>query len=194
MNPNTFHALAFLSGSCPDDQGRFVNEYLEFSPERWEECHNHIQWAFPSSIPSEFNPNAPIINYEVFREALFNGFSEFTGPEAESVFITLMELTKLYFNSIGITISRDGTANFDLDAQWLHEPDHNHRRLTRVMMLWYNFDSLLYNDIFDEFREFYNDAINQIIHWSEVKAADAVDDNYWENVRNFWYNAHRYGV
>ena len=142
-NPNTFAALAFLSGSSPDREGRYVTEYFHFTPERWEECHNHIQWAFPSSVPSMFNLNAPVIDFNEFLSHTYVDGSP-VSSYTEYVYIALGELIGQYMNSIGIGVTDRGS--FFVTAQthperlaWLDNPnDHNHRRLTRLFMLWHH--------------------------------------------------------
>lgn len=140
-NPNTFAALAFLSGSSPDREGRYVTEYLTFTPERWEECHNHIQWAFPSSVPSMFNPNAPIIDFNEFlRHTYVDGFP--VSGHTEDVYIAIGELMARYMDSIGIGLTNAGSVFIMKESHperlaWIDNPrDHNHRRLTRLFMLW----------------------------------------------------------
>lgn len=142
-NPNTFAALAFLSGSSPDREGRYVTEYLAFTPERWEECHNHIQWAFPSSVPSMFNPNAPIIDFNEFRSHTYvDGFP--VSGHTEDVYIALSRLMDRYMDSIGIGVTDCGsvylmTSQHPERLQWMNNPrDHNMRRLTRLFMLWHH--------------------------------------------------------
>lgn len=141
QNPNTFAALAFLSGSSPDREGRYVNEYFTFDAARWEQCHNHIQWAFPSSVPSMFNSDAPIIDFSDFL--LFTYVDgEPVNREALYIFTALGGLMERYIDSIGISVSETGAFSVSAHPErlgWLDNPhDHNHRRLTRLFMLWYH--------------------------------------------------------
>ena len=142
-NPNTFAALAFLSGGSPDREGRYIDEYLTFSPERWEECHNHIQWAFPSSVPSLFNPNAPVIDFNEFiNHTYVDGFP--VSGHTEDIYVNLGQLIQDYMESIGVGVTDAGSV-YLMETEhperldWSEdERDHNHRRLTRLFMLWHH--------------------------------------------------------
>ena len=48
-----------------------------------------------------------------------------------------------------------------------------------------------YHDNFDEFREFYHDAVSQMIHWANAKTETS--DSYWVTVTLYWSNADRHG-
>lgn len=143
QNPNTFAALAFLSGSSPDREGRMIDDYLAFSAERWEECHNHVQWAFPSNIPSMFNVNAPIIDFDEFmRHTFVDGMP--VSSSTETIYEHLGELIEGYFNSLGVGLTDAGSVflmriHHPERLNWLYSTrDHNFRRLTRLFMLWYH--------------------------------------------------------
>lgn len=191
MNPNTYQALAFLSGAASDDQGRMVSDYLAFSPEKWEECHNHIQWAFPSSIPSEFNPGAPVIDYKAMVGALYDSSErELRDGPAETVMNNLVALTHRYLESIGITIdAQSGQCVVDVNHAIWQGPDHNHRRLTRLILLWENLDDILWN-VYKDFDSSWRGITNQLLTLVEDKIADP----YWSNVSTFWFKAHNYGT
>lgn len=142
MNPNTFSAIAFLAGTSTDSAGRYVSEYLTFTPEHWEDCHNHIQWAFPSSIKSDFNPDAPVINWDEFTRILgYNGRDPLPSADCYQVFENVRNLMMDYFKSIGIEPNKSDAAISLKNPErlaWLYtKGDHNHRRITRVMMLWH---------------------------------------------------------
>ena len=66
----TAEAVAFLNGTAPDAIGRTIEDYLAFDMDKWEECHNHVQWAFPNNEASMFNPNAPVVDMQDFANQL----------------------------------------------------------------------------------------------------------------------------
>lgn len=56
--------LDFFSFSSPDSKGRYFEDYLDLSFKEMEECHDYIQWMFPTNQPSQCNPNSPVLTKE----------------------------------------------------------------------------------------------------------------------------------
>lgn len=130
--------IAFLRGLGPDANGRMLAEYLAWSPEKWESCHDHMQWAFPTCTKSAFNPNAPIVP----DDFVFYGESD--------VVPNLEVLVTQYLNSLGIVMSYDEVIGYtftypstwgdmnrlgtiEFMPYWAHSGDHNMLRITRVL-------------------------------------------------------------
>lgn len=127
----TAEAVAFLNGTAPDAIGRTIEDYLAFDADKWEECHNHVQWAFPNNERSMFNPDAPVVDMKEFAEQLsYNGT------------LNVHKLANNYLESLGIVcvVNTNGFAidyNSDRLAIWLSFPrDHNFLRLTRLLHVW----------------------------------------------------------
>ena len=60
----------FYRNKQPDSEGRFLNDILGWDDARLEYAHDYIQWLFPLTTPSQFNPDAPLLDdvqIEVFR-------------------------------------------------------------------------------------------------------------------------------
>lgn len=53
--------INFYQNTLSDSEGRMLSDIHNFTNEELEECHDHIQWLFPLSEPSRFNPNAPLM-------------------------------------------------------------------------------------------------------------------------------------
>lgn len=123
----TEDAIAFLNGTGTDAKGRTVEEYLAFTNEKWEECHDHIQWAFPSHIPSNFNPNAPIVDMEEFAELI---------ADDEDASGNVWQLMEAYLTSLGFSQVRgQWYAPSPEDAYWLTPHNHNYQRISRMLNL-----------------------------------------------------------
>lgn len=144
MSPKygTQDAINFLLGHGTDGNGRTIQDYFNFSKERWEECHDHIQWAFPTDIPSAFNANAPIIDREELDVWLVSASAAYDDDESqdyETLRGNLRELLKRYYNSIGFKIgsSVDTSFNNIFDGP----NNHNFRRITRVLRCTFLFGS-----------------------------------------------------
>ena len=66
---NANELVDFFAGNKQDNKGRYITTYLKYDPKEIEQYHDFIQWAFPTSKPSEYNPDAPIID-DTFAEHL----------------------------------------------------------------------------------------------------------------------------
>ncbi len=126
----TKEAIAFLNGVGADAMGRTVYDYLKFDAYKWEECHNHVQWAFPSHIASNFNPDAPVVDLYDFRNGLL----------AEG-YTNLETLRNAFLASLGIFLEEGSFNKFVMNwdnyraALWLTPRNHNYLRLTRLLNL-----------------------------------------------------------
>ena len=127
MNYGTEDAINFLLGKGTDGKGRTVIEYFGFTTEKWEECHDHIQWAFPTDIPSEFNSNAPVIDLEELMAYRFK-----SSLERATLVSKFIALYNAYFHSIGF----DSRLRHHAYA-WRNDirtpNNHNFRRISRLM-------------------------------------------------------------
>jgi hypothetical protein len=100
---------------------------------RLEGVHDYIQWLFPLAEPSAFNPDAPLVTPEVadaFRR----------DPELQA---RLRRSLALMLDFYGLALAeRGGSAVTIARAQdfaaksrdWLRPGDHNHLRLTRMLV------------------------------------------------------------
>lgn len=64
--------LDFYLGTGTDHRGRTLWQIVQKSDAWIEETHDYIQWLFPLSEPSQFNPHAPILT-EASRAPLVDG-------------------------------------------------------------------------------------------------------------------------
>jgi Opioid growth factor receptor (OGFr) conserved region. len=121
-------SIAFLRGEAPDQSGRMIADYLGFTDDKWEECHDHMQWAFPTRTVSRFNPMAPVIPADF----------KFGGDPI--VLHNLETLLRLYLRSLGMSYD-SATNTIDYTPQFimrsfnslLRPGDHNHLRVSRII-------------------------------------------------------------
>ena len=122
--------IAFLIGEGVDQSGRNIADYWNFDAAKWEQCHDHMQWAFPTRTKSAFNAGAPIVP----DDYKFDGNGE--------VIAALTELLNRYLKSLGIVRTRreyDNALTFvwcpnePQHFHWVRKGDHNMLRMTRVM-------------------------------------------------------------
>lgn len=124
----TTEAAQFLLGVGTDAAGRKVQDYFSFTQERWEECHNHIQWAFPSDIPSDFNPEAPLVDFESEE------WKQLAHEDSIATGVVWM-LINYYMASIGVAINVEDKF-VQVSGHWndiWRNYDHNYRRITRIL-------------------------------------------------------------
>lgn len=124
----TADAVAFLDGTGKDAAGRTVEDYLKFDADKWEECHNHIQWAFPSHIKSKFNPDAPVVDMDEFYKTI----------SVQGLY-NIGLLTYNYLTSLGFTQDESGKWHADLKHErvnvWISPCNHNYQRFSRLLNL-----------------------------------------------------------
>ena len=122
--------LEFLTGAGVDGRGRTLADYMQFDAAKWEECHDHIQWAFPTKTRSAYNPNAPVVP----EDFVFEGDCR--------VKQAILDLMKNYFASLHITMetATNGVnfVKFTFDPSnnndsWVWSGDHNMKRMTRLI-------------------------------------------------------------
>lgn len=140
---NTDDALAFIEGRGVDAAGRTIEDYFTFDDDKWEECHNHVQWAFPSHIMSNFNPEAPVVDMEDFSNRLsVNGFAN------------IKRLVGNYLTSLGWFYDNGGwhpDLTHERATLWLTPNNHNYQRISRLLNLLSWIDPELSIHLLNEF-------------------------------------------
>ncbi|MBM4067650.1 MAG: hypothetical protein FJ271_01710 [Planctomycetes bacterium] len=54
--------LDFYRGDGTDSVGRSLEQILSWDDDEFESVHDFIQWLFPLPEPSQFNPDAPLLD------------------------------------------------------------------------------------------------------------------------------------
>lgn len=172
-NYDTKDALNFLSGQGTDGNGRVIEDYFKFSPERWEACHDHIQWAFPSDIPSQFNPNAPrIVPVDLDYE-----LAHLSAVTIAQITMNSRLLTNQYYKSVGF----DTFLHREIDTTHnnIFTPDnHNFRRLTRIMR-----SKMLFHE------ELSAEQLRNYLFTRGIEAANRHSCLIHQETFRHWYNA-----
>lgn len=124
--------IAFLLAQACDGNGRMVADYFNFTEERWEDCHDHMQWAFPTHTKSAYNPRAATIPLDFELSSL-------TDDELQRCRATISLLLRSYTQSLGVEFLINHTlVTFTLLPRiqypaWASSRDHNVLRMTRVL-------------------------------------------------------------
>jgi len=117
----------FYLGESTDSEQRWIEEIWNWSDDKWEYCHDYIQWLFPLKEPSNFNPDAPLLTAEdiqAFRkDALLRH--------------NLLQSFRIFARFLGLDLTTDGRVEkavwFEQCAVlWKHQ-NHNWWRITRVL-------------------------------------------------------------
>lgn len=115
--------IDFYNGVGTDSAGRSIEQIWAFDDIALEGAHTYIQWLFPSSEPSFFNPDAPLLDEETID--VFRTSSELQDKVLQSFDVMLRFL---HLKMVGMTISPKDESLF-----WVTWKNHNYRRLTRIM-------------------------------------------------------------
>jgi hypothetical protein len=120
--------LLFYRGVGADHAGRRLDEILGWDHRRLELVHDYIQWLFPLPEPSRFNPDAPLLTPAdalAFR----------TTPALQARVVQALDLMLDFFGLArrGAGIVR-GARFAARAADWLTPANHNHLRLTRILL------------------------------------------------------------
>lgn len=121
--------VGFFLGQEPDDKGRLITDYLNFSFVEIEAIHDFIQWAFPTSKPSQFNLRAPLIK---------EGFAE-TFQNNSLALNNYCLMCHRYLSHIGFNCKGTYCKNCEIYEEDGHRmeywkiPTHNLLRITRML-------------------------------------------------------------
>ncbi|MEZ0230239.1 MAG: opioid growth factor receptor-related protein [Planctomycetota bacterium] len=163
--------LAFYRGS-PDTRGRTLDEILAWDDERLEDVHDYIQWLFPTTRRSDFNPFAPVLT-----EGTIAAFRADASLRAR-LRASLERMLRFYgFERVelrGQPVVRRA-ANWPLRSpQWLGSGDHNHLRITRIL------DSLSTLGLEEEAKAFYRE-LDQLQEDGAGRDIDRETFDYWRD-------------
>lgn len=119
----------FYTGVDLDQHGRTLLYILYKDNKWWEDCHDHIQWVFPTNKPSKHNPLAPLLTPEDIAEFRSNSYIQGTARISFYRFLDFLGLR--YDRSNNIVYAGPEFCSL-LPEVWL-TPNHNHLRITRCL-------------------------------------------------------------
>lgn len=118
----------FYLGEKPNADGLYINDIWALDNEQLEKNHTYIQWLFPLSKQSRYNPYGPIISDEWIHKistlCLMN--------DVMNKSFTVM------LDFYGFKRNHRGTLDFADDFHekskiWLTHNNHNYKRITRIL-------------------------------------------------------------
>jgi Opioid growth factor receptor (OGFr) conserved region len=120
----------FYSGTGPDHQGRYLPQILEWPDDDLESVHDYIQWLFPLSERSGFNPSAPVLDRQTIQE--FRSRPDLQ-QNMRASFLRMLAFYGLeIIGSSPPTVSR-APSFATRSGNWLIASNHNHLRVTRIL-------------------------------------------------------------
>jgi opioid growth factor receptor-like protein len=125
-------AVRFYRGEQKDHHGRSLREILSRDHDWLEHTHDYIQWLFPLTEASAFNPYAPILSSADILE--FNADKGLRSrlTEALNVMLHFYGLNLVEHANGGVQVVRDSF--FETRRQnWLKLRNHNFLRITRIL-------------------------------------------------------------
>lgn len=120
--------IDFYRGNATDSEGRFLREMWEWSDDELEEVHDFIQWMFPLTERSRYNPDALLLTSKDIA----------TCRHDEILQENLNRSFKRILEFFGFSVAEDGTiveaSHFSsrVPDVWAY-PNHNWLRITRIL-------------------------------------------------------------
>lgn len=118
----------FYRGEGTDAEGRWLSEMWSWSDEDLEITHDFIQWMFPLSEPSQYNPDTPILTEEdvtAFRA------DERLRANLQKSFDRILAFLGLVQSGNGTIV--EGPHFSERVPEIWAEPNHNWLRITRIL-------------------------------------------------------------
>ena len=119
--------VAFFEGAAPDDRDRSFEDVLRFDDDALEAVHDFIQWLFPLRDRSGANPSAPRLDDDAVTA--FRSRPDLQRRQRRAL-ERMLAFYALRWN--GDRIEPDET--FGERSHWLRPGNHNHLRLTRMLI------------------------------------------------------------
>lgn len=156
----TSKLLAFYLGEQRDSAGRKIQDIWAWDFEKLEHTHDFIQWLFPLTERSAYNPNAPIVNAEIVQSFHQNLQLQENLRRSLTVMLEFYGLQRQELEQ-GVVITQ--SANYpNRQPKWVSRSNHNFLRITRILKC------LIAFGLEDEAKAFY-DCLQQIYQDSRAQ-------------------------
>lgn len=123
--------IDFYEETGPDGSGRMIDEVLSKSHLWLERSHDVIQWLFPLREPSNFNPEAPLLDDDTV--AYFKNALE---KKQGSLYRNFTQAISYFLDFLGIRQTETGfdiSESFQAQHYTWMEFNHNSLRITRFL-------------------------------------------------------------
>lgn len=123
----------FYEDKVPYPNGTLLRKILGWEGKKLEHTHDYIQWLFPLSVQSRYNPNAPLLTLE---DMLYMANNE----QCQCNLIWSVDLMLDFYGGVMLNVDDErkydvfNSRKYNTKAQtWQRPNNHNHLRLTRMM-------------------------------------------------------------
>jgi hypothetical protein len=146
--------IPFYLGEKTDPEGRKIQEMWAWDFEELECAHDYIQWLFPISEKSAFNPDAPVVDEEVIQTFQSDPRLRQNLQQSLAVMLRFYGLQRDESSEGKIIVNK--SENYSTrKREWICMFDHNYLRITRILKCLVTFG------LKDEAQAFY-DCLRQI--------------------------------
>lgn len=113
----------FYGGTGEDCEGRKIDRIWIENDAYFEYCHDYVQWLFPLSEPSNFNPDAPLLTED--DVAIFKA-----NPTIQT---NLVSSFRRFLAFLGLYYEHEVLECIDFEPIQFKIENHNWFRITRVL-------------------------------------------------------------
>ena len=126
--PSKDKLVRFYLHGCRTPANHYLISLIEEDDNDFLEAqHDYIQWVFPLSEPSKFNPDAPLISQEFLSRL------DEVKPKMLLMYNRMLEFYGLAYRENGPEYSQNEQLVAIRPLTWLDPKNHNVLRLTRIM-------------------------------------------------------------
>ena len=177
------YILEFLTNQKANHKGYIYNDLIEFSNKKMEECHDHIQWMFPTNQPSKFASKFPIITVD---------FVNYLKRNQETYNIVCMNMIKALERMEGFynlyKYQNHEIVDNIKDFYYFSKNNHNLLRITRIIrsLRLFELDEFscrFYSRVMEVFKLFLN-------HFEKEFCQYGTEINLFKEPLEYWNKAY----
>lgn len=160
-------AIEFYRSEIPNDEGYRIDEILASRDHFLEVDHLYIQWLFPLTEPSGFNPDAPILDEDQITIFKADPYLREKVLEAFNRMLKFWGFDYTYYGDL---------VKLKKNSNWVRKENHNFLRITRVLkcmsILGFDLEVVLFYNALIELAE---ESVLEISENNLAFWADAVE-------------------
>jgi hypothetical protein len=128
---NFYYGRGRTISSCLYREGYTLDEILGWSFDKLEYVHDYIQWLFPLTERSAFNPKAPILADQQIK--LFMNDEKLIENLIKSFKLMMRFYGFCCEDSQGLICVKKAVDHDERISKWLKKNNHNYLRITRIL-------------------------------------------------------------
>jgi hypothetical protein len=160
----------FYNEDDTDTKGRDFSDILDFSFKQLEQVHDYIQWLFPLTQASKFNPDAPLLTKDDIAAFEKDPILKLNFKKS---FEMMLEFYGLEQNPETKEIGPAEDLFAKAFANWMTPGNHNFLRITRILR------SMTLLGMKEDALEFFKAL--QVIYKAKADVITETTFDYWKN-------------